>query len=173
MYSKRRSRKRSRSRMSFGVKIGKLVGEGQGGKVYLLEGTSGNKKYVVKKIDFFKEDVLVDKDEINVQIKEQFKDEIKIGIIAGELGVCPKILSYTDDSIVMEYIEGETLDNFIKKNYKNIKSLDDIKSIKKRKILEDIMKKFHKKLDILYDNGIIYTDRHGGNIMIDLKKMYI
>jgi tRNA A-37 threonylcarbamoyl transferase component Bud32 len=93
--------------------------------------------------------------------KSELEEEFKITEKAADLGVAPKVhywcFEETDEGpvgyIVMDNIEGDTLETILKSNKFNKNT--------RNKIMDEI----HKLLDILYDNGIKFIDRNPGNFM--------
>lgn len=127
--------------MRFGFPIlGRLIGCGKHGNVY--EFLNKNKKYIIK---------IFDKPNKNID------KEIFIQQIASDAGIAPKILSYTKDYIVMEYIEGNTLEEYSE---------------------EDIHKLYNiinKTVDKLHNEKIRHNDLTPGNFIITKKgnKTYV
>jgi serine/threonine protein kinase len=116
-----------------------IIGSGKEGDVYL----SKDKKYVLK---MYKPPLKRDKiiDEINFLIA--FKDT----------NVVPKIKEYTEDSILMEYLDGYmTLKSFakIKKNY----TTEQLNSL-----LLNIL-----KARLIIGENIFYRDMHLDNILVN------
>ncbi len=116
--------------MNFGVLLGNLL-QSQGSVATVYELKLGNKKYIVKNIDH--------------ESREENNAEIEMTLLASDLGICPKVLSYTEDYIVMEYVKA------VKITQNDLRKLKPV---------------INKKLDILYDNGIYHGDLHIGNILV-------
>lgn len=133
----------------------KELGEGAYGIVNLVE--KHGKKYAIKKIEIRYSSY----NPVNKQITT-IKNEIKILKRIGNLGISPKLHDYylcKDKKgfavyLIMDYIEGKTLNDYLKKN--NL-------SKKLKKNIEDVFKKLNK-------HGIIHGDEHGGNVMITKNK---
>jgi TP53 regulating kinase and related kinases len=80
--------------------------------------------------------------------KRRSKKEAKILEKLSKLGLCPKLLSYEDNKIIMEYLDGITLRDYItEKNYKNI------------------MKELGKKIALIHNNNIIHGDLTTSNFI--------
>jgi serine/threonine protein kinase len=126
----------NRNRNRFGISLGKLVGHGKQGSVY--EFLNGPKKYLIK---------INDKNSI-VDIRK----EVFIQKMAIDIGVAPKILSFTKDYIVMEYIDGLTVEELL-----------EIGPLSKK-----IIDKIYDTIDKLHSIGIIHNDLMPSNIMITL-----
>lgn len=134
-----------------GYKNIKELGSGAYGIVNLVK--KNGKKYAMKKIEIQYSSY----NPVNEQINS-IKNEIKILKRIGKLGVSPKLHDYylcKDKKgfavyLIMDYIQGETLRDYIKKN--NL-------SQKLKKNIEEAFKKLNK-------HGIIHGDEHRGNIMV-------
>jgi predicted Ser/Thr protein kinase len=111
--------------------------------IYIYKGIDGNKRFIVKYLT-------VDNDKKNI------KNEIINQNIAAKIGIAPKILTYTDDYILMDFIDGITVEQYLQK-YENSDKLI-------RKILEALSK--------LHEKNIIHRDVHLGNFIIDKKIKY-
>ena len=172
--------------MNFGAVIGKKIGRGNIGTIYVLEGLikdnnqsprkssrkSGSRKklrekFLVKEIRFIDPEspeikvlpkFMRSKFTVENQIKE-LRNEIAIQQIAASAGIAPKILSYTDEYIVMQYIKGQTLNNFIKSHSKHE--------------VTEIMKKTQRLIDTMHGLGIKHNDLHGENILVYQRRPYI
>jgi Kae1-associated kinase Bud32 len=151
---------------SFGAKVGPKIGSGNKGLIYVLEGLSHKyKNYVIKKFKY----VNPNGPEIKVLPKymhakfsykrqlESFMNEVHVQQLASVLGIAPKVLTFTEDYMVMERIRGTTLHNYLKHH-----RWDTIRSKVSRAI-----KKMH-------DAKIQHNDLTDHNIMIGHdNKVYI
>lgn len=77
--------------------------------------------------------------------KNLIRNEVAIQNAAHRLGVAPKVISYSDNYIIMDYVKGSTLTEHSPKKSPNA-----------------IVEAFKK----LYDNGIDYPDKTSDNVMI-------
>jgi predicted Ser/Thr protein kinase len=148
---KKRSRSRSRSRSP---KKSKSPRKSPRYLIKIFKYVDPNSKAVKILPKFMQKQMTVEKQ------KERIHNEIKIQKLASELRIAPKILSYTDDYIIMEYINGSTLDKYLNgdKGHK----------------YETIKKKLQGTIDKMHKYGIKHNDLIGPNIMIDTNgKIYI
>jgi serine/threonine protein kinase len=116
-----------------------IIGSGKEGDVYL----SKDKKYVLK---VYKPPLKIDK----------IRDEINFLLNFRDTNAVPKIERYTDDSILMEYLDGYiTLKKFAnkKKNY-TIEQLSNL--------LLNIL-----KTRLVIGENIFYRDMHLDNILVN------
>jgi serine/threonine protein kinase len=149
--NKKRSRSRSRSRSP---RTSRSPRKSPRYLIKIFKYVDPNSKAVKILPKFMQKQMTVEKQ------KERIHNEIKIQKLASELRIAPKILSYTDDYIIMEYIHGSTLDKYLKgdKGHK----------------YETIKKKLQGTIDKMHKYGIKHNDLIGPNIMIDTNgKIYI
>lgn len=83
------------------------------------------------------------------------KNEANIQNIAANLNIAPKVYKVDNNLMEMEYIEGPTLDQYLKRAYIDKNNLKYL---------------LRKAIDILYDNGILHNDLTGNNIIITGKE---
>ena len=160
----------------FGSVLSNPVNKGNQGTIHVLH--LGSKKYIVKVFNFDKPkaNVLTGilkmyksfgiktvselQDYIVIKKIKEFRNEINIHLIAQDLKISPKILSYDLElgNIVMEYVDGITLRTFLKKD----------------KMSKELENKINKCFDKLYNIGISHNDITVDNIMLDKNmKIYI
>ena len=137
-------------------KIIKKLGQGGYGKVIQVKSKSDNKYYAIKEI----------------MIKDEMKD--KIENIKKEADIlskfnCKNIVKYYDSCldknkfyIVMEYCNGENLRDFINKNIKNKKLIEE-------NILYNIIKQICIGIKEIHNKNIIHRDIKPENIFINEK----
>lgn len=101
--------------------------------------------YIIKTINKF-----------DIQGFNGIANEAKIQQIGHSLGISPKVYKVTNNGIIMEYINGHTLDEYLKLTNSTI-SRNQLK-IKIRQVL-----------NLMYDAGIDHRDLTGKNIMINDK----
>jgi len=127
------------------LKLSALLGKGSGTKVFLICDNINQCNKIVK-IAFAK----------HLPVS-QADNEIKLQNIAAKYNIAPKayIHEICDDYyyIVMDWVEGKTLENFF-----------DSKPSKE--LLKDVVKKIKIKVDKLNSLGITHNDLHFGNVMI-------
>jgi len=91
---------------------------------------------------------------------ENTRNEIENQIKASEIGIAPKIFAYDDYHIVMEYIKGQTLEEYLDTHFieENQKVIKDTKKV---------IKKLHKI-------GIVHNDLFPFNIIVsEDSKIYL
>ncbi len=124
---------------NFGVHHSNVpIAFGSKADIYILKGLSTGKKYIVKIMTGNKNDIV---------------NEVNIQNIMSRNGISPKVLSYKDDLIIMEYINGLTFNQYIQRH-----SAEEI---------DKIMKKIDKKIDKMHELNVIHGDLTGDNIIID------
>jgi len=116
----------------------RIIGNGKHANVYLSEDNKVIKIY--KKPCKFK---------ISIEAEIQKK--------AHSLGIAPEVYYFNNDSICMEYIDGVTLDKYLK-DKTPLLTLADKRACIKSHIMSAV--------SILYDNCIKHNDLSGTNIMI-------
>lgn len=128
------------------------LGSGYFGEVKLLE--KDGKKYALKKIKLISSDPYLT---LDMQV-QAVKDEIKILEQISYLDISPKLYNYymckegkdTSIYLLMEYIEGETLESYVKTKV----------------VSEQLKNKIKKVFNKLHKNGFVHLDVHRGNVMI-------
>lgn len=102
-----------------------------------------------KKLSYYKTPSLITE-------KGIFSNEIEFGTKAGELGLGPKILTWTNDrnSYVMEHIEGTKMNDI------------DIVIKMNLPILKDIFAQLNKVIKVMHQNGIYHNYLKGNNIIV-------
>lgn len=127
------------------MNLGPIIFYGSGG--ITLHSVIGNNSIIAKKFPY-----PPDETEINAQK------------IAASIGISPNIYP-TDflNVIVMDYISGDTLNNYLSKYFlKHKKTISNIQKQVPKKLISDIQKTFEK----LYNIGIAHLDKNGNNIIV-------
>jgi tRNA A-37 threonylcarbamoyl transferase component Bud32 len=109
----------------------RLIGVGAFSMVYLTENNT-----VVK--------VGSEKDYVN-------NNEIKCSVIAGRLGISPKLINGGENCIELEYLVNYKMYHYLSNN-------------EKKKFYSNIKDKIH----LFHNYGLIHRDLNGGNIMVNL-----
>jgi serine/threonine protein kinase len=136
--------------------INSLLGTGGMSKVYLAQDIKSGKKVAIKVLN---ESLSSDPEYI-----KRFKREIEISKTLNHPNIV-RIISYGKDRdsyyIVYEYIEGQTLDKYIKSKKLSIKEI------------EDITLQILQGLSYAHSKGIIHRDIKPSNIMVSKGKVKI
>lgn len=123
----------------------RLLGEGTFGTIYLVKNIETDEKAAIKVFKDF----------------NQFIEEKKIWEMTGEISGVVKILESFEENetgfLVMEYLPGGTLKNYLEKN----KKVKQGESFEKAELLRPVMEALHQ----LHSKGIVHCDISPDNIM--------
>jgi serine/threonine-protein kinase len=137
-------------------RITRLIGEGGMAKVYEAEHINLGNKVAIKILD----PLLASKS----NIKERFRNEARIMASLMHENIVRVIDYYEDDdnnvfAIVMEYLDGENLSDFIKSN-----------GALSKELAYDLMVKILKAFGYAHSKGLVHRDVKPGNIFITSDK---
>lgn len=136
----------------FNYRITRLIGEGGMAKVYAaVHQKFENREVAIKILD----PVLT----ANAEIRQRFENEAKIMATLDHSNIV-KVIDYTDEgdklAIIMEYLRGQTLSDYIKSN-----------GAMKPEVAAGLMTMILNAFQYAHDQGIIHRDVKPSNIFLD------